>query len=64
MRHRSTMLRFSAVVLRESNDPNQKFQRAQPDKQVNSGSCVNETLQNSRRQLLAHTVIAASRVSA
>jgi hypothetical protein len=31
MRHQSTTLRFCAVVLRESNNPNQKFQRAQPD---------------------------------
>jgi hypothetical protein len=54
MRHLSTTLRFSVVVLREGNNSTQKFQCGQRDKQVNSGSCVNETAHNSRRQLLAN----------
>jgi hypothetical protein len=63
MRHLGTTLRFSAVVLREGNNSTPKFQCGQRDKQVNSGSCVNETVHNSRRQLLANGAIAASRVA-
>jgi hypothetical protein len=51
MRHPGTNLRFSTVVLREGNNSTPKFQCGQRDKQVNSSSCVNETVNNSRRQL-------------